>query len=103
MITASVMLGRAELKVIVWTPAPAMLNEIVSVPASELALMIACRSEPAPLSLVFVTANVFKSACQSAAVSDVSTVEVGNSGRLACTLKHIRGDEHQRQRSRLAA
>ena len=55
MTTGSVIVGRAEAGLIVCTPAPEMSNVIVSRPGLALALRIACRSEPGPLSLVFVT------------------------------------------------
>ena len=58
MITVPVIVGSAEATVIVCGPAPAMLNEIVSVPPIAFASMIACRNEPAPLSAVLVTVNV---------------------------------------------
>src|SRR4051812_37338496 len=56
MMTGSVNGGRGEPGAIVWTPAPRMVNEIGSVnPECELALVIAWRRDPGPLSLVLVT------------------------------------------------
>ena len=42
----------------VWTPEPEMSKAIVSGPGFALASRIACRSDPAPESLVLVTVNV---------------------------------------------
>ena len=50
--------GNGVSGVIVWTPAPGIANWIVCGPAVEFASRMACRSEPAPESLVFVTVNV---------------------------------------------
>src|SRR5216117_2826843 len=50
--------AKTDAGAIVCTPAPGMLNVIVSAPGFALASRIACRSEPAPLSLVLVTVNV---------------------------------------------
>src|SRR3954471_3497239 len=56
MMTGSVSAGSGDTGAIVWTPAPRILNEIVSVnPECELALVIAWRNDPGPLSLVLVT------------------------------------------------
>src|SRR5690349_24873128 len=57
--TGSVIAGSGESGVIVCTPVPGILNEIVSVkPVCALALRIACRSDPGPLSNGFVTTIV---------------------------------------------
>src|SRR3989442_1046307 len=58
MVTGSVMYGSDESGVMVCTPVPEMLNAMRSVPAVPLALVMAQRSEPSPLSLVLVTVNV---------------------------------------------
>jgi hypothetical protein len=55
MYTGSVIGGRAEVGEIVCTPSPGMSKLIVSVPGFVFACSIAQRSEPAPLSSVFVT------------------------------------------------
>ena len=46
MVTASVMMGNAEVRLMVWSPAP-MLKQMVSAPALPFALVIASRNEPA--------------------------------------------------------
>src|SRR5262245_66356980 len=48
------MVGSGESRVIVWTPPPGMLKLIVP-PPIPLASLIACRREPPPLSLTFMT------------------------------------------------
>jgi hypothetical protein len=48
-------LGSAVESVIILIPVPERANLMVSVPAALLALVIACRSDPAPLSLVLLT------------------------------------------------
>src|SRR6478752_10799939 len=55
MITGSVIAGKGDAGLIVWTLLPGILNVIVSVPGVLLAHTIASRSEPVPESLVFVT------------------------------------------------
>ena len=55
MMTGSVIGGNAVVDMIVCTPAPGMLNVIVSSRGVELAQSIAARSEPGPLSFVLVT------------------------------------------------
>ena len=50
--------GRRVESVIVWTPEPGIANWIVCGPALPLASRIACRSDPAPESLVLITVNV---------------------------------------------
>ena len=55
--TGSLTVGNAAAGVIVCGPAPGMLNVMLSTPAALFALRIACRSEPGPLSFVFVTTN----------------------------------------------
>ena len=54
-VTGSVMPGSADDGEMVFAPPPPMLKAITSAPRCELALEIACRSEPLPLSLVLVT------------------------------------------------
>src|SRR5437879_2627832 len=59
MVTGSLIAGKVEVGLIVWTPAPGMTKTIVSsTPALAWAARIACRSVPAPLSLVFSTVKV---------------------------------------------
>src|SRR5438477_11044086 len=58
MVTGSEMVGRPESGVMVWTPAPEILNVIVSAPTWLLASVIAWRNEPAPVSFVLVTGKV---------------------------------------------
>src|SRR6266496_4760881 len=58
MMIGSVMVGRADEGLMVFTPEPGILNAIVSVPAFALASRIACLKEPAPLSFVLVTVKV---------------------------------------------
>src|SRR5688500_20207382 len=57
MVTWSVTTGRFDVSAMTCGPGPGMLNVIVSRPRRALALPIAWRSEPGPLSLVVVTAN----------------------------------------------
>src|SRR5947208_2001696 len=58
MVTASVIVGRADSGWIVWGPAPGMLNVTTSAPAAELAWVMASRSVPAlPSSRFDVTRN----------------------------------------------
>ena len=59
MMTDRVIVGSGVSGVIVYGPAGGMLKMIVGgvVPKTVFALSIACRSEPAPLSLVLVTTN----------------------------------------------
>src|ERR1043166_259030 len=52
--TGWVIVGRTVSGLIVWTPVPGMLKLMVP-PPMEFASVIACRNEPVPLSLVFVT------------------------------------------------
>ena len=62
MMTASVMVGSADVGAMVCGPAPAILKAMMSgcppTLAEALASVMACRKLPAPLSLVFVTVNV---------------------------------------------
>src|SRR3954468_7326151 len=57
-VSGAVIGGRLDASAIVFTPFPTMLNVITSAPAVALASMIAWRSDPAPVSLVVVTAKV---------------------------------------------
>src|SRR5262245_59699518 len=50
--------GSHVVRKIVCTPGPGMLNVIVSAPGAASASMIACRSDPAPESVVVVTMKV---------------------------------------------
>src|SRR5262252_7616995 len=75
--TASVMLGNADSGEMTCTPGFGMLNVIVSPPGIALALMMAWRSEPAPLSSVFSTTSVAAlSMLAQAENSDVSPAGV---------------------------
>ena len=71
MITGSVMPGSAEAGMMVWTPAPEILKWISSgtplLLAVALALEMASRSEPAPMSRVLVTVNVVAAQGRAAA------------------------------------
>ena len=58
MVTGSVMEGKGESGVMVKGFVPGIWKLIKSAPAVLFASMIACRKEPAPLSLVFRTVNV---------------------------------------------
>ncbi len=64
--TPSVICGSGEAGAIVWTPDPTMLNSMVSAPTLPLASVIACRSEPGPVSAVVVTVYVVAEAADSA-------------------------------------
>src|SRR4051794_11212793 len=56
MTTGSMIFGRAAVAgLIVFTPEPGIANVMVSRPGLVFALTIACRSEPIPVSFVFVT------------------------------------------------
>jgi hypothetical protein len=61
MITGSVIVGRADRGLMVGKPAPPMLKAIVFRPGLALESRIAWRSEPGPLSAVFVTVKTDKS------------------------------------------
>src|SRR4051812_24225827 len=52
-----VMIGSAVVGRILCTPLPGMANTIVSGPVAAFESRMACRSEPVPLSLTFVTVN----------------------------------------------
>ena len=58
MVIGVAMIGSSESGVIVCTPAPGMAKAIVSGPGLALASSIAWRSEPGPVSSVFVTVKV---------------------------------------------
>src|SRR5262245_30027134 len=65
--------GSRELAgVIVWTPAPGMLNAIVSRPGFPFASRIAWRSDPGPESLVFVTVKVAAESDPARAMSPIA-------------------------------
>ena len=57
-VTGSKAFGSHVVRAMVCTPAPGMLNAIVSAPGLDSESRIAWRSEPAPASLVFVTVKV---------------------------------------------
>src|SRR5437016_2320455 len=77
MITDCVMIGRAESGLMVCTPEPGILNAIVP-PPMLLASRIACRSEPVPLSLVFVTVKTKGATGLSASVDSCAAVAIGS-------------------------
>src|SRR5262249_16770091 len=58
MVTGPVRVGRAEVRLIVLTPEPAILNVMVSAPTAALAPRRAARKLPAPPSLMLVTGKV---------------------------------------------
>src|SRR5215467_8232089 len=58
MVTGSVIEGNGEAGLIVYGFVPGILKLITSAPGVLFASMIACRKEPAPESLVFMTVNV---------------------------------------------
>ena len=57
MVTGSVIAGRGDSRSMAGGPVPAMSKVISSMPGLAFAFKMACRSEPAPLSLVSVTVN----------------------------------------------
>ena len=73
MVAGCAIFGRAESGLIVRTPPPGMLNAIVP-PPMLLASVIACRSEPPPLSFVFVTVKTKGVARSRASVESRATV-----------------------------
>ena len=73
MVTVSVMVSPEE-RLIVWTPPPAMLKLMMSAPAAPFASRIACRSEPAPESLVLVTVKVASTLSQAACSSALTAI-----------------------------
>ena len=78
--TVSVIVGRAEVRLIVWTPAPEMLNTIVSAPAAALAAITASRRlvTPSPAlitSLTVVTVKVANAWSHCACVASPTTIE----------------------------
>src|SRR2546428_9164302 len=70
-ITGRVIVGRAEVGLIVNGPGPGRLNTIVLVPPPALESRIACRKEPGPPSSVLVTVKV----------------ELGSGGPTVCTVQ----------------
>src|SRR5262245_7663053 len=76
MTTGPMISGSCDCGVIVWTPLPRMQKVIVLVSGLRLALRIACRNDPGPLSLVLTTVN--GSATHTSAEN--SDVSVGASG-----------------------
>src|SRR5260370_27329143 len=76
MVTAWVIVGRTVIGLIVWTPAPGMLNAIVP-PPMELASRIAWRNEPVPESLVFITVKTKGVAGLCTSSDSCATVESG--------------------------
>jgi hypothetical protein len=72
--TGCVIVGKAEAGVMVWTTAPVMLNliKLVVFAGGGFAFepVIACRSEPAPLSAAVVTVKVLA----AAALTDARTI-----------------------------
>ena len=54
-VTVSVIAGKAEVKLMFWTPLAAMAKSMVSAPGVVFAVAIAARSDPEPALLVFVT------------------------------------------------
>ena len=77
-VTAPVIVGKAEVRLIVFTPAPPMLNTIVSVPAAALALSDRRHAaEPAARqSFAVVTVKVASAWSQPACVLSLITTEV---------------------------
>src|SRR6187401_3514727 len=57
MVSGCVMKGSVDASAMTLMPLPPMAKLMTSATESTLALMIACRSDPAPLSLVLVTKN----------------------------------------------
>ena len=82
------MVGSAESSAIVQIPepsqpAPDTSNSIVSSPAAPLAAVIAARSDPAPVSLVFVTVKVAaEAAVAQSPRASASSRRMGGSPRL---------------------
>src|SRR5262249_35330616 len=74
MVTASVISGSGESKLIVCTPLPGMSKRIRSAPAVPFASIIACRSEPTPESKLLTTGNVDKNAGLTAFVVPLAAV-----------------------------
>ena len=72
-------------------PAPDTLNAIVSSPALALASRIACRSEPAPESAVFVTVYVFALTAEAAARSTSAAPRARLEGRLSSFELRLQG------------
>ena len=84
MTTGPVMSGSTEVSVIVCTPAPGMLNAIVSGPAAALASSNAWRKLPAPESLVFVTVNAAPRTGVTKSATSKARQEVQTRGRSMC-------------------
>src|SRR4051812_8453403 len=83
MVTVLVIVGRSEVRAIVWTPAAAMLKSIVSPPAPAFTLLIAPRREQSPAapvqavrlpSPVVSTVNVLAADAGAAARASVAKV-----------------------------
>ena len=71
-IVVAVMAGKGKVKAIVFTPLPGMLKLMTVISGLALAVVIACRSEPEPLLLVFVT-------IRGVGLNAVTTVQSENS------------------------
>src|SRR5215470_4025078 len=90
MVSGSVIVGSGVNGVMVWGPAPAMLNWIKSgTLVLRLAVSSACRNEPGPLSLMFVTVMTAAAADNAMPKKQVSIalngfIIVCDSGRSRC-------------------
>ena len=92
--TGSSIVGRAEVGLIVCTPLPAMAKWISSGEPPlgwPLALVIACRSEPAPPSLVFETVNVERRTRGSSASHPRDRSSASGPDRAGVTVAMARG------------
>src|SRR5829696_212905 len=85
MLTASVISGNGEAGEMVWAPLPGMSNSMASAPGVALASRIACRSEPAPESLVLVTVKVVE-AWAWLAIKSIAARSADSSSPRAITL-----------------
>jgi hypothetical protein len=73
MMTGLLMVGRADVRVIVLTPLPGIINLIVSVATVVLACRIAWRREPPPLSVLVITSMTAKGAAGESDEASVAT------------------------------
>jgi hypothetical protein len=83
--------GRKDVGLIVFTPPPGMLKVIVSRPGLAFASVMAWRSDPGPLSLVFVTVKVAARAESGAMMVGNRTVQMSRTIAAMAILRCQRG------------
>jgi hypothetical protein len=81
--SVSVISGNASNKLITFTPAPGMLNVIVSAPSVVLACAMAARKEPIPSLLAFVTTMLWRPAAKFAVCDALRLLKIRLEGTKA--------------------